>query len=203
MAPFLALLIFLQSTQVLQGYSHKSRTLDIEGIVEEESSLTETSFLVQNILGSVLPDKLNSFIFAEDSPVKNLLKYDYSKVIESVQSIADAIAVKDSSGYHLRTSEYVSLIQQYSSIFVKTVPRYIPSIASVRNTFKIFAVTAKKQARSLTSEVTTTTILLYAAGSLMLGGIFLITIPVISILGTIFFTIVAVALKGGKNLVKR
>ena len=74
-----------------------------------------------------------------------------------------------------------------------------PIVQSTKN----FAVMIKDQARSLTSELTTTSILLYSTGIIFIGGLFVIAIPVTAILGVIFYGVLAVFLKMGRNLVDR
>ena len=180
--------------------------------------------VLQSLLSYVLPIKAQKFLFAKDAPFQYLINYDYGKLIESVQIIVDFIADEESPGHYIANYDYGHLVSRLLPIFSDAVPRslnvdqskmpvkmdiFLKKIYESFTKSEIFQFAGdtfsllKLKARSLTSEVTTTSILLYSAGVFMLGGFLAISIPITAILGTIFYGFFAVLLKTGKTLVDR
>ena len=200
--------------------------LEMDDMIEDMSveKKDEVHSFFQEVLDFILPIKVNKLVFDENSPIQCLVQYDYSELIESIQTIMEFIRSEDSPGHYIAQFDWGSLIGRLTLGDVKAVPRSLfggvsnlpatsfnfvrdglKNIAEVGivDSVKNFAVMIKDQARSLTSELTTTSILLYSTGVIFIGGLFVIAIPVTAILGVIFYGVLAVFLKMGRNLVDR
>merc|ERR1712242_162932 len=190
------------------------------GIMEvDEEDNDEDKSIFETIYG--FGTKFNKILFDDSSPVQYVLNYDYSEVIESFKNIAEFLTSEDSPGQYIAHFDYQSLLERITPTFAAAVPRsllgdfsYLPtdylkdgvkhvSKVDVIESAKQFGIMVKRQAKSLISELSTTSIFLYTVAVGFLGGLLAISAPVTAILGTIFLALSKIISRGSRNLFNR
>merc|ERR1719189_855398 len=189
--------------QVTQGYNLQKRGRAME-VDDDENEDEKSIFEILYGFGT----KFNKILFDESSPVQYVLNYDYSEVIESLQNIAQFLTSEDSPGQYIAHFDYQSLLERITPTFAAAVPRsligeFSVSEVGVIEAAKQFGLMAKRQAKSLISELSTTSIFLYTVGVGLLGGLLAISAPITAILGTIFLALSGIISRGSRNLFNR
>merc|ERR1711870_24540 len=192
----------------------------VQGIMEVDDEENEDyKSIFETLYG--FGTKFNKILFDQSSPVQYALNYDYSEVIESLKNIAEFLTSEDSPGQYFAHFDYQSLLERITPTFYTAVPRSLigdfsdlptdylregvnhVSEVGVIESAKQFGLMVKEQAKSLISELSTTSIFLYTVGVGLLGGLLAISAPVTAILGSIFLALSGIISRGSRNLFNR
>merc|ERR1711870_72986 len=159
----------------------------VQGIMEVDDEENEDyKSIFETLYG--FGTKFNKILFDQSSPVQYALNYDYSEVIESLKNIAEFLTSEDSPGQYLAHFDYQSLLERITPTFYTAVPRSLigdfsdlpsdylregvnhVSEVGVIESAKQFGLMVKEQAKSLISELSTTSIFLALSGIISRGS---------------------------------